>query len=176
MADSLQTLTCPACGQVMKKIFVPEAGVNVDICLDGCGGIYFDNREFKKFDENAENIDEILEAIDGKSFQEVDGSALRQCPVCNAKMVKNFSSARGEIMIDECYACGGKFLDHDELQKIRAEFETEADRAQATMDELYKTVGVKLRALEAEQKALEASRSPLNKLFKKVIFGMKTNI
>ena len=69
-----------------------------------------------------------------------------------------------------------KILDHDELQKIRAEFETEADRAQATMDELYKTVGVKLRALEAEQKALEASRSPLNKLFKKVIFGMKTNI
>ena len=44
------------------------------------------------------------------------------------------------------------------------------------MDELYKTVGVKLRAMEEEQKALEASRSPLNKLFKKVIFDMKSNI
>ena len=60
--------------------------------------------EFKKFDENAENIDEILEALEGKTFQEVDGSLLRHCPVCNAKMVKNFSSARGEVMIDECYA------------------------------------------------------------------------
>ncbi len=160
----------------MKKIFIPDAGVNVDICVDGCGGIYFDNREFTKFDENSENIDEILNELEGKTFTPVDGSAVRICPVCGAKMVKNFSSARGEIMVDECYSCGGKFLDNGELQKIRDEFETEADRAKATMDELYKTVGVKLREIEAEQKAAEAARSPLNKLFKKVIFGMKTNI
>ncbi|MBR5555195.1 zf-TFIIB domain-containing protein [bacterium] len=176
MADSLHTLVCPACGKEMKKIFVPDAGVNVDICVDGCGGIYFDNREFKKFDENAENIDEILEALEGKTFQEVDGSLLRHCPVCNAKMVKNFSSARGEVMIDECYACGGKFLDNNELQKIRAEFETEAERAEATMAELYKTVGVELRQLEEERKMADAKRTPLNRLFKSVIYGMKTNI
>lgn len=171
MADSLQTLTCPACGKVMKKIFIPDAGVNVDICVDGCGGIYFDNREFNKFDENAENIDEILEEIDGKTFTPVDGSALRVCPACGAKMVKNFSSARGQIMIDECYNCGGKFLDNGELQKIRAEFETEAERAQATMDELYKTVGVKLQEVESEHRAAAARRSPLNRLFRKFIFG-----
>lgn len=171
MADSLQTLTCPACGKAMKKIFVPDAGVNVDICVDGCGGIYFDNREFSKFDENSENIDEILEEIEGKTFAPVDGSALRVCPACGAKMVKNFSSARGQIMIDECYSCGGKFLDNGELQKIRAEFETEAERAQATMEELYKTVGVKLSALEAERAAAEAKRSPLNRLFRKFICG-----
>lgn len=173
MVDSLQTLTCPACGKVMKKIFVPDAGVNVDICVDGCGGIYFDNREFNKFDENSENIDEILEAIDGKTFIPVDGSALRVCPACGAKMVKNFSSARSKIMIDECYNCGGKFLDNGELQKIREEFNTESERAKATMDELYKTVGVKLREIEAEREAAEAARSPLNKLFREFIFGMK---
>ena len=71
---------------------------------------------------------------------------------------------------------GGKFLDNNELQKIRAEFETEAERAEATMAELYKTVGVELRQLEEERKMADAKRTPLNRLFKSVIYGMKTNI
>ena len=63
MADSHQTLRCPACGKEMQKVFVPSEGVNVDICVDGCGGIFFDNREFKMFDEQSENIDAIINAL-----------------------------------------------------------------------------------------------------------------
>ncbi len=59
MSDTLQPLNCPACHKEMRKVFVPAEGINVDICVDGCGGIFFDNREFTKFDEKAENIDEI---------------------------------------------------------------------------------------------------------------------
>ena len=47
MADTLKELKCPACGKVMEKVFIPSEGINLDICTDGCGGIYFDNREFK---------------------------------------------------------------------------------------------------------------------------------
>ena len=42
MADTYQSIRCPACGNVMKKVFIPSVGVNIDICADGCGGIYFD--------------------------------------------------------------------------------------------------------------------------------------
>ena len=32
----------------MEKIFISDANINVDICLNGCGGILFDNRELEK--------------------------------------------------------------------------------------------------------------------------------
>ena len=68
MADTQKIMKCPACGKEMKKIHMDEAGVMVDICLDGCGGMVFDNRELNKFDEAHENIDEILAAIKNKEF------------------------------------------------------------------------------------------------------------
>ena len=59
MSDTYAALRCPACQKEMKKVFVPKEGVNVDICLDGCGGMWFDNREIKYFDEQNEKVDEI---------------------------------------------------------------------------------------------------------------------
>lgn len=64
---------------------MPAEGINIDVCLDGCGGIFFDNREFRQFDEKAENIDEILKEIEGKEFEKVDESLTRTCPVCRLK-------------------------------------------------------------------------------------------
>ena len=49
MSDNKQTINCPACGKEMVKVFDKEKGINIDICLNGCGGIFFDNREFEKF-------------------------------------------------------------------------------------------------------------------------------
>ena len=63
MADNLEEIYCPACGKKMHKIFMDAQGVNLDVCLDGCGGIFFDNREFKKFDENAEDITPLTNAL-----------------------------------------------------------------------------------------------------------------
>lgn len=61
MADTLETLKCPACGAIMEKVFIPKEGINIDICLNGCGGIFFDNREFDKFNEANEDITVIEE-------------------------------------------------------------------------------------------------------------------
>ena len=51
MTDTKNQINCPACGKEMKKIYLPNEKINIDICLDGCGGIFFDNREFDKFNE-----------------------------------------------------------------------------------------------------------------------------
>ena len=59
MTDTLDFVKCPACGNEMVKIFANETA-NVDICLDGCGGIFFDNHELEKFDEPKENIDDVI--------------------------------------------------------------------------------------------------------------------
>ena len=128
MADSLETLTCPACGKEMKKIFIQEANFNLDICIDGCGGILFNNREFNKFDEAHEDINEILKTYIGKVYEEIDTSSTRQCPCCNSNMVKNYTSDKREVQIDECYNCGAKFLDFGELQRIRNEYASKDER------------------------------------------------
>ncbi len=192
MADTYETIECPACGKRMKKIFVPSAGVNIDICTEGCGGMFFDNREFEKFDEQTENIEEILKEIEGKTFEKVDESEDRFCPACGAKMVKNYSSVKREISVDECYTCGGKFLDNGELRKIRDEYRTAEERGQDVVDNMFAIAqGSELslseiaylrgvsekrldetslsRSFRLQKKMNKRSRSLLGSLFNKII-------
>jgi len=176
MADTYKIIDCPACGKPMKKLFLPEAGINIDICLDGCGGIFFDNREFKKFDEQHENLDEIIQAAENNTFAiHPDEDAVRVCPVCGANMVKNSTSDKNEIIIDECYSCGAKFLDHGELTKIRAEYATEQERADAAVRALlYSPEGAELMSLNnasarVQRRLDRRNNSLLGKLFNKLM-------
>ena len=137
MADNTHKIECPACGCEMKKIYVEDAEVCVDICTDGCGGIYFDNREFNKFDEPHENIDVIIKELEGKEFKEVDEREVRICPICNVPMVKAGSGVAG-VEIDVCYTCGAKFLDNGELEKIREGKFSENEQLENLLDEMYK--------------------------------------
>ena len=172
MADTQRTLICPACGKEMEKVFIHNRGINVDICTQGCGGIYFDNRELKEFDEQFEDIDTILKKVEGKTFIKTDESQVRQCPNCGSNMVKNPSSINSEVEIDECYFCGGKFLDNGELQKLREEFVTEKDKSDATVEYLYKVVGASLKEADLNYLKAQTNRSPLQRLFLKIM-GVK---
>ncbi len=120
MADNNEIINCPACGCEMEKIFMPSLGINLDVCTKGCGGIYFDNRELKAFDELHEDIAPLEELFKNKKFKHIDETETKICPVCGTAMVKNYTSPNKVIQIDECYNCGGKFLDYSELQKIRS--------------------------------------------------------
>lgn len=148
--DTLEKIICPACNKKMHKIFLNTHGFNLDICLDSCGGMFFDNRELNKVDEQHENIDEILALINGKTFKPVDENELRICPACSANMHKNYTSLEKNIQIDECYTCGGKFLDAGELCRMRAEFENDAERAASVVNAFYKIHGVELAKLERD--------------------------
>lgn len=156
--DSKETLICPACGKEMEKIFIERANCLIDVCTNGCGGIYFDNREFKKFDENLESIDEIQAKLADKTFKKTDETFKRVCPACGMKMVKNSTSVKGEIIIDDCYSCGGKFLDFGELEKIRAEYPTEEARKQAVVDYLKSSMGAEFEAMHAHKLVAEKTK------------------
>lgn len=118
MADTKELLTCPACGKNMTKIYMAEQKINVDICLDGCGGILFDNRELEKFDEVHENAKEILEAIKSKDFYQTNETKQRICTICGNTMLK-METDTDNVQLDCCPLCGAKFLDNGELQRIR---------------------------------------------------------
>ena len=119
MVDTAKNLTCPACGKTMKKVYMKEAGINVDICLDGCGGILFDNRELEKFN-STEKISELFDVLKDKNFERVESNGARICPVCNKQMVEQGGGVAG-VVIDVCYTCGAKFLDNGEFDKIKNE-------------------------------------------------------
>ena len=150
MADNQEIINCPACGKRMHKVYMSEQNINLDVCVNGCGGIYFDNREFKTVDEPHEDISPLIKALEGKTFKKVDESETRICPVCGMNMVKHYASAKHEVQIDECYGCGGIFLDNGELEKIRAEYATEEERAADAVNELYKKAGVELGEFKAK--------------------------
>ena len=170
MADTLKPLICPACGKTMEKVFIPSQGINIDICTDGCGGIYFDNREFDKFDEKNEDISEIIAKVEGKTFTAPNESMTRVCPNCGAKMVKNHSSVKQQIEVDECYTCGGKFLDNKELIKIREEYENNEERDEDILRYVYQKVGRQL----AEQERKYSEITTHNRTYIRKIFDVLT--
>ena len=147
MVDTKEIINCPACGKPMEKIYIPSEKINIDICTDGCGGIFFDNREFDKFNEENEDISAIMEKYKNKTYTPANETETRKCPVCGAKMVRNKSAVKGNIVVDDCYNCGGKFLDYGELNKIRTEFPTDAERSEAALDLFMQKKGEQL-ALE----------------------------
>ena len=144
MADTIETIKCPACGKDMEKVYIPSEGINIDICTNGCGGIFFDNREFDKFNEEYEDISVIIEKLKNNKFTPINDEKERTCPHCGGKMIKNKTAPEGGICVDDCYACGGKFLDYGELEKIRAEFSKDSERSQATIDYLMQKKGLEL--------------------------------
>lgn len=129
MKDTKSILNCPACGCEMKKVKLDSTGFFVDICADGCGGIWLDNRELDKIDEEWTDIHKVNETYTNKEYTRIDTTKMRLCPVCGAKMVKNYASAKREIEVDECYFCGGKFLDNHELEAIRHQYRTDEERS-----------------------------------------------
>lgn len=156
MTDSKDTLICPACGEFMKKVFIPRTGFSVDVCTDGCGGIWFDNREELQFDEPHESIDEIKKALNGKVLKAPLYNDDRYCPVCASKLIKNFCSVKQEIEIDECYNCGGKFFDRGELTAMRNQYKTEKERIEAVNLILTKVAGATLSKQDIELEQLKS--------------------
>ena len=136
MADTLEIFNCPLCGNEMKKVYLNEQKMHIDICLDGCGGIFLDNREFEKIDDAHENVDEIIASIEGKVFEKVEASAQKICPVCNVPMVE-IGAGKGNVRIDYCNGCGAKFLDNGELQRIRESETTRNEKIDGIMQAMF---------------------------------------
>ncbi len=171
MTDTKETIFCPACGKEMKKVWLSGLNLNVDVCADGCGGIFFDNRELKIVNDNADQVDELVAALDGKTFAEVDEAVERVCPACGSKMVKNKTNSddmqqNDFVVVDECYQCGGKFLDHGELERFKhKQAITNKEKAAADMQYLYSQVGIAEGSIERDMEKL----SPLKKIVMKLM-------
>jgi len=133
--------------------------VTVDVCRGGCGGVWFDNFELKKVDENFEPADDGLLDVECDPSIIVDHDARRGCPKCpDIIMMRHHFSVRRDIEVDHCPRCAGYFLDHGELDAIREQFGSEEDRRAAARETFGDLFNEQLDA-ESHQSVDELKRS-----------------
>jgi len=142
-------MKCPACGGVLSEVKTEH--ITVDVCRDGCGGIWFDRQELDQVDDRDESCGEDLLQVKAKPGVKVDLSAPRQCPRCgDVTMIRRSYSPKREAEIDECGQCGGIWLDVGEFAAIRRQYASEADRRRAAHEYAKHLFGEQLAKLEQE--------------------------
>jgi len=119
-------MNCPVCGNSMVE--EDFGGVRVDVCKEGCKGIWFDWGELKELDESHEGAGEVLEEALKSPRVNDSGRGPLNCPKCGIVMHAHKYKNAKEVNVDECYSCGGFFLDSGELQEIREHHMSNKDR------------------------------------------------
>jgi uncharacterized protein len=149
-------MKCPVCNNVLT--LYPVSSIIVDVCVGGCGGIWFDAFELKKVDEADEAVsDELLKLTQARDIKS-DTTKKLSCPKCpEIAMMRHFFSARRKTMVDECPNCGGFWLDAGELAGVREETQDEKREVEAKQANLNKLV---LTALARELAACEQEIQP----------------
>jgi hypothetical protein len=145
-------MECPACHRELDPKEV--GGVTVYVCDKGCGGIWFTWMELQRFDEPKEAAGEALLDIPRAPGVTVDPGPLH-CPQCadHVQLKRHFFSTKRDVVVDECPACGGYWLDPGELRTIRSDFTTTAERRAAAGALFDETFGPQLSAAHAETQA-----------------------
>lgn len=119
-------MNCPACGKSMVE--EDFGGIFVDVCKNGCKGIWFDWGELKELDQNNEGVGKALEEALKSPRKNDPNRGPLMCPKCGIKMREHKYKHAKEVNVDECYACGGFFLDSGELKLIRDNYMNEDER------------------------------------------------
>lgn len=136
-------MKCPLCSAEMVKKSIGE--IEIDFCENGCQGVWFDSFELARLDEKNEGCGEELERILGTALNERESSKKINCPNCNIPMHIHRYRA-GSVQIDECYSCGGVFLDSGELKLVREKYK-DSETIKAEIDGL---INVKVDGLSGE--------------------------
>jgi Zn-finger nucleic acid-binding protein len=141
--------------------------VTVDVCKGGCGGIWFDQFELKKFDEPHESAGEALLDVERDANIGVDLSRRLACPKCDdVIMMRHFFSIKKQVEVDECGNCGGFWLDAGELGQIRGLFDTEEQRHQAAEEYFSEVFGEQFAVMKAESQEKLAKARKIAHMFR----------
>jgi len=147
-------MICPACKNQMKTETVNS--VTLDVCSKGCGGIWFDQFEFKKFDEEHEPDPTKVISLSLPAQPVSKSKDLLSCPRCEdsrIRMQRFYSSPKRSVTIDQCPKCAGTWLDVGELAQVRQEYKTEDERRNAAEAFANEAIAPSLKAEAAKSQA-----------------------
>lgn len=111
-------MDCPNCSKPMTEM--DFGGLMVDVCKDGCHGLWFDWLELGKLDRNNEGSGTALEEFLHDKPLKTERAGKITCPRCQIPMFEHLYKASKSARVDECYNCGAFFLDQGELYDIRS--------------------------------------------------------
>ncbi len=150
-------MDCPVCVKIMTQ--EDFGSIQVEVCVDGCKGIWFDCGELAKLDQANEGAGPALkDALASPLVNHADHGDLT-CPKCQITMHHHEYKSEKQADIDECYKCGGIFIDSGELKVIRDHHmsaEEESNYVQGLIDNLpsYHAAREDLNRAEQREKAL----------------------
>ncbi|MCD6595271.1 zf-TFIIB domain-containing protein [bacterium] len=158
-------MKCPACGNELTPLKIGQ--ITVDVCKNGCGGVWFDKAELLQFDEPDEKAGEILVSIQRNTDVAVNTDAKHKCPRCgNIVMMRHYFTIKREVAIDECPKCGGIWLDAGELDAIRKEYISEKSRDEDAQKFIESNFGKKLDEMTRESKEKAQRAKKFAKIFR----------
>ena len=113
-------MKCLRCADAELEVQARGEGtdiVEIDVC-PSCGGIWLDNHELKKLDDNF-FVD--VEAVAFESVEATAEDAQLACPRCDDSpaLSKVKPAQFGEVVVDTCPSCKGFWLDKGELDKMK---------------------------------------------------------
>ena len=142
-------LMCPVCNKAL--VDQDFGGVKVHVCSNGCKGLYFDWLQMQKLDHTNQGFGDALQAA-LKYPRTNDANRPRlHCPKCHLPMYCHQFALDKEINIDECYGCGGIFLDSGELKELR-DHSMSAPEEKAYLDKLVEDLPETKQLEQAEAK------------------------
>lgn len=144
-------MKCPACENNLSQIVIGD--IELDVCQEGCGGIWFDANEILKFDEQHEFPESDLLTLNHDKRTKVSLDGPRSCPKCeNQILVRQFFDVKNEVEIDQCWNCAGIWLDTGELVAIRNQYLNYEERAKEVNQYLDGILTSHRKAIEASTK------------------------
>ena len=150
-------MKCPVCS---KEMVEQDFGIKVDVCKNGCKGIWFDHGELVKLDEKNEGLGEALKEALNYPRNNEGGRGQLLCPKCGIPMQTHKYKRSKEVNVDECYNCGGFFLDSGEITEIRDTYMNDEEVA-AYMKKIidavpeYQMAKANLESLERRAEAID---------------------
>ena len=119
-------MDCPACQSKLNEVDV--CGLRVDLCQNGCGGIWFDRFELNQTNTiHAHTIQNLFKASRAQYDQKIMTSQ-RRCPRDSTIMQQHYYSIKKEVEVDTCPCCAGIWLDRHELDNIQQQYESAREK------------------------------------------------
>jgi Zn-finger nucleic acid-binding protein len=151
-------MKCPACSAdlLQKKI----GGLTIDVCQQGCAGIWLDRDEILAIDEGHElDVSQFIELEPADEVAKKPPGE-RKCPRCPGQfLVSQNYDTDNPIEIDMCWNCSGIWLDHGELAAIR-----QGSGGKASGGNPYIQPNINISALHDSLGSAEKADSFLDKL------------
>ncbi len=157
-------MNCPICAKPMVE---EDFGLKVQVCENGCKGIWFDLEGLQKLDQAGEGMGAALAAALSSPRTNDAARGPIQCPRCSIQMHTHKFSRDKEVNVDECYKCGGFFLDSGELKAIRDHYMSD-DEVKTYAEKIIQKNAPEFEAAE-RQLDWEARRMAVGNLVEKIL-------